>query len=163
MFYLVYISAAVKPFSEEQLVKLLDVSRRNNAGCGITGMLLYKDGKFMQLLEGAKDTVLSLMDKVAADPRHRRVTVLLEGERPGREFEGWSMGFQRLDTPEARELPGYSDLFNVPLDGDALFSSSASECLRMFLKLKSPARTAAPQRENEGKYRYWAPTDAARS
>lgn len=162
MFYLVYISAAVKAFSEEQLVELLNVSRRNNAGRGITGMLLYKDGKFMQLLEGARDTVLSLMDKVAADPRHRRVTVLLEGERPEREFEGWSMGFQRLDTAEARKLPGYRELFNVPLD-DALFSSSASECLRMFVNFKDRARTVAPPRENEEKYRYWAPTSAAGS
>ena len=154
MHYLVYISAAVYPFSEAELLELLNVSRRNNALLDITGMLLYKDGRFMQLLEGEKDAALALTAKVARDPRHRRLTVLLEGDRPRREFPDWSLGFQRLDTPEARDLPGYRNLFNVPLD-DAIFTSNASECLKMFLNFRKQPAAAPPAQDPGDRYRFW--------
>ena len=54
MFYTVYVSSAVDLFSDEELLKLLDVSRKNNQALDVTGMLLYKGGNFMQFLEGEK-------------------------------------------------------------------------------------------------------------
>jgi hypothetical protein len=48
---IVYSSSAVKPFSEEELVALLQQSRQNNERLAITGMLLYKDLGFMQVIE----------------------------------------------------------------------------------------------------------------
>ncbi len=154
MYYLVYVSAATTPFSEGELLELLETSRRNNAPLGITGMLLYKDGRFMQLLEGQKEPVLKLVAKVAADPRHCKLTVLLEGERAGRECGAWSMGFQRLDTPDAQQIPGYSDIFHVPLDSES-FASNASQCLRMFLAVRKPTAQNAQQLESVDRYRYW--------
>ncbi len=57
MFFLVYVSSAVRPFSRVDLDDLLATSRANNARVGITGMLLYKDGNFMQVLEGDEEAV----------------------------------------------------------------------------------------------------------
>jgi Sensors of blue-light using FAD. len=48
MFFLVYVSSATRPFSREDLRVLLETCRKNNAELGVTGMLLYKDGNFMQ-------------------------------------------------------------------------------------------------------------------
>jgi hypothetical protein len=52
MFSIVYVSSALKPFSKTDLLTLLEKSRENNTSLGISGMLLYKDGNFMQVLEG---------------------------------------------------------------------------------------------------------------
>lgn len=54
--------------------------RTNNERAGITGMLLYKDGNFMQLLEGEKEAVLRLHKNIIVDPRHKGFLTLLQGE-----------------------------------------------------------------------------------
>ena len=60
MFHLVYVSSAVRPFSKSELVELLNVTRDNNSRLGVTGMLLYRDGNFMQVLEGGEPVVRAL-------------------------------------------------------------------------------------------------------
>ena len=70
MVFLVYVSSAVKLFSDEELVQLLEASRENNSKIGVTGMLLYKEGNFMQLIEGPEESVRSLHAKISIDPRH---------------------------------------------------------------------------------------------
>lgn len=69
MIYLVYVSSAVKLFSSAELQQLLRGARENNSSRDITGMLLYKDGNFMQVLEGEKEPVLALRDRISRDPR----------------------------------------------------------------------------------------------
>lgn len=71
MFFLVYVSSAVRPFSRSDLEDLPATSRDNNAELGITGMLLYRDDNFMQILEGEEGPVRALYDKIGNDPRHR--------------------------------------------------------------------------------------------
>jgi hypothetical protein len=53
-FFLVYVSSAIYIFTQEELLILLDQCVELNKNNGITGMLLYKDGNFMQVLEGVK-------------------------------------------------------------------------------------------------------------
>jgi len=60
LYSLVYVSSAVTFFSSAELVTLLEKSRANNTRLGISGLLLYKDGNTMQLLEGERDIVLAL-------------------------------------------------------------------------------------------------------
>jgi hypothetical protein len=88
----------------------------NNAKIGVTGMLLYKDGNFMQLIEGPGEPVRALHAKISIDPRHRGLMTLLQGHQEKREFQDWAMGFQSLDVVGLRQLPGYSDILNVPAD-----------------------------------------------
>jgi hypothetical protein len=66
MFRIVYVSAASEPFSDQQLKELLQKSRQNNVAAGITGMLLYKDGTFMQTLEGPELAVKILLIRSGA-------------------------------------------------------------------------------------------------
>ena len=97
MFELAYISAARRLFSPDQLEKLLATARHNNARLGVSGILLYEDGSFMQVLEGDEPVVRELFATISEDPRHDRVQVLGERTIPQRSFAAWSMGFVSLD------------------------------------------------------------------
>ena len=135
MFSLVYVSSAVRRFSRSDLEELLATSRDNNARAGITGMLLYKDGNFMQVLEGEEGAVRDLYDKIGDDPRHRGEIVLREGFTEERQFPDWSMGFRDLESPEARAVPGYSGFLNTPLTGRE-FSEDPTRAQKLLLTFK---------------------------
>jgi hypothetical protein len=112
MYHLLYVSSAVNLFSDRQLEELLEVSRTNNSSRGVTGLLLYVGGNFIQMLEGEKEVVLATHMRIANDPRHRGLITLLQGDCAKREFHDWSMGFKKVDGPEAAQAPGYSDFLN---------------------------------------------------
>jgi hypothetical protein len=109
MFRTIYISSATAPFSEQQLEELLLKSRRNNFASDITGMLIYKDGDFMQTLEGPEIAVQTLMAKIRSDPRHHKVSISMEGPILERSFGSWSMGFKKITQDTLINLPGYYD------------------------------------------------------
>ena len=134
MYFLIYISIAKTPFSSEELAKSLQRWRSSNTRAEITGMLLYKDGNFMQVIEGEAATVQNLFAKISADPRHHKITTLLEGPAAEREFTDWSMGFTDLDTPQAAGVPGYSEFMNTELTTDAFAvnPTRAQKLLRIF-------------------------------
>jgi hypothetical protein len=134
MYSLVYVSMAVIPFSNLQLIELLQKSRENNEGLGITGMLLYKDGNFMQVLEGEEDSVLALKAKIAGDPRHRDMAILLAGPVRRREFSDSAMGFANLNSPDVLSISGYSPFLRTPLTREAFADHPAAskELLLLF-------------------------------
>lgn len=109
MFQTVYVSAATEPFSKAQLKDLLTLARENNQRLGVSGMLLYKDGDFIQLLEGEESVVRALLAKIMTDPRHHTSMVLLEETTESRLFPEWSMGFRDLADPEIQSTPGFTD------------------------------------------------------
>jgi len=96
VFQLGYSSAAARPFDAGELVELLTKARENNAALGVTGMLLYHDGSFLQVLEGERQTVEALYDKIADDPRHLKPMLLFRHEDHPRSFGEWTMGFHEL-------------------------------------------------------------------
>jgi len=134
MFYIIYASDATKPFSSSELLALLTKSRENNSRLGITGMLLYKAGAFMQVLEGEESEVQKLYKKIKQDSRHSNVMVLDEGTHEVSEFKEWSMGFKNLEEKEIHNVDGYSQFMNIPLTAKA-YQDAPSLCwvlLTMF-------------------------------
>jgi hypothetical protein len=121
MYTLVYVSTAVRKFTPEELKTLLTQCRRDNTAQDISGMLLYKDGNIIQLLEGDKELVTRLYHKIERDPRHRGSLVLLQSETDQRSFEDWSMAFRDLDDPAVKALPGFNALMNDSAENPALF------------------------------------------
>jgi len=119
MYHLIYLSSAVNLFSDRQLEELLEVSRQNNGSSGITGLLLYVGGNFIQLLEGEKEVVLTTHRRIANDPRHRGLITLLQGDCAKRDFNEWSMGFKKVEGPDAEKTPGYSDFLRKGTDETA--------------------------------------------
>lgn len=101
LYRLVYISTAVTPFTPEQLDELVrDASRRNEAR-GMTGMLCYYAGDFLQILEGEKGPLSTLWEKVRRDPRHTWVERLLWGPTDHRLFGPWHMGLCEIRDHES--------------------------------------------------------------
>jgi lipopolysaccharide biosynthesis regulator YciM len=135
MFYLVYVSDAAEEVSKDDLLTILAESRDKNAEAGITGMLLYKDGSYMQVLEGEEDAVRALYARIRRDPRHRGVVTLVEGQADHRSFADWSMGFQDLSSPEARATPGYSEFMNLPLTAEA-FQKNPEQSVKLLWTFK---------------------------
>jgi hypothetical protein len=135
MHFLVYVSSAVTGFSRSELVELLEQSGENNARLSISGMLLYKDGNIMQVLEGEREDVQTLYAKIGRDPRHKGLLVLLEGALETRQFPGWSMAFRDLNAADVRATPGYSEFLNTPLTA-AEFSSDPTRCQRLLRTFK---------------------------
>ena len=135
MISLIYVSSAVVPFSPEELCALLESSRHNNALLGVTGMLLYKDGNFMQAIEGEAAAIRQLHRKIRLNPRHDGLITLLEKPIERRQFSEWSMGFKNLSDKSARELPGYNDFLNVPLTS-AEFARNPSYAQKLLLTFK---------------------------
>jgi hypothetical protein len=105
---LLYVSDTQPDLAAGVLDDILTASRRNNAMMGITGLLLYIDGGFLQMLEGEERTVRELYSRVAADRRHSGLRLMLDREVGERAFPGWSMGFERpcMDDPETAGMFG---------------------------------------------------------
>ena len=106
LYFLIYVSQATPPISGATLDALRQQSSTFNRSTGLTGCLLYQDGLFMQMLEGQREVVSALMDKVKADPRHRDVRIVIEGPARRRVFLDWGMVVHDL-TPGPNE-PDFS-------------------------------------------------------
>jgi hypothetical protein len=102
-------------------------------------MLLYQNGTFMQMLEGEKQPVLNLYDKITKDDRHTGIHTVLEGDIEERNFEDWSMGFFNME--KADEFPKYKDYIDEKFslrnfDAD---SQDAYEFIVMFNNINEGA------------------------
>lgn len=136
LFYLTYISKAVRPMTDFDLKDILNSSVTNNTALHITGMLLYiegdfasqKGGRFMQVLEGYEQDVKELYAKIKTDSRHHNLILLNQHYIEDRNFKTWSMGFKSMGLDQYRRTPGYFELdehfmnhrdyenFNAPLN-----------------------------------------------
>jgi hypothetical protein len=115
IFSLLYLSKSTIPFSKQDLRELLKKSRENNTKLEITGMLLFKGWNFLQVLEGHKETVMSLYEKIGRDSRHSQIIPLFQGTSSQRDFPDWSMGFHDLDSLDSLSIPGFSHFLHTPL------------------------------------------------
>ncbi len=122
----IYSSAAVEPFSDSALTELLTAARVNNRRLGVTGMLLYHEGSFLQALEGDEDVLENLYAKIGKDKRHHRLVALLRRNVEGRHFGQWQMGFAATKSLP-KHLPGFSDYLR--LRGDPIEGASAADRL----------------------------------
>ena len=93
VFHLVYISKAHDDLSYTDVHTILNTSRTYNAFHEISGLLVLRDGYFMQLLEGPEDRIKFLLGKIMMDKRNHDLKVLLETQSDKRLFQDWSMAF----------------------------------------------------------------------
>jgi len=136
---LVYSSSAAHRFDDGQLAELLTVSRSRNSARDITGMLLYRRGEFVQILEGARSDVESLMATISRDPRHRDIRVLLEEPLHERRFAEWTMGYQSLAAAEPTMAEGYRDSFDDLRMGDHDMIGRAIMELTLWFRVRESA------------------------
>lgn len=115
MLSLIYSSVATRPLGDDDLAHLLEQSRRSNEQEAVTGVLLYRNGYFLQLLEGPDAAVRAKLDRIKHDDRHTKVRVILEDHIDQRQFPEWTMGFPSSES-DLSEVPGYRSTFD-DLDG----------------------------------------------
>jgi hypothetical protein len=129
LFNLVYCSRANDGVDQATVDRIIATARRFNAQHAITGMLVFGSGVFFQWLEGPRDNVLALMQRLKTDPRHRDVIMLNSGEEVReRLFPDWDM-----------ELVTSDHIRDVLLDAQASASdpTSAAALTRLLLDLDS--------------------------
>lgn len=113
IFQLVYFSEAVEDLSYTDLQDILEVSRKNNDRDEITGLLLYRDDYFIQVLEGQADLVRRTLERIRHDDRNYKVKVLYEGTAGERMFAHWNMAFHDGDL-SSNHNPFIEKLFTNP-------------------------------------------------
>lgn len=111
LIHLIYTSSATKPFSEADLIELLMKSRAKNSRVGITGMLLYTESSFFQVLEGEADKVDELAQRITQDPRHTSFVTIIREPIAKRSFGEWTMGFASITPKEVEDIVGLNDFF----------------------------------------------------
>lgn len=104
LYQLIYISEAVDKIERALVQDILSVAQANNIALGITGVLLATDRHFMQLLEGPKEAVLALCERIEMDQRHQNLRVLLEQPVSDRAFPDWSMAIVEQTPPDIKRL-----------------------------------------------------------
>jgi hypothetical protein len=108
---LAYSSVGTHHFAQSELVDLLAFARDFNSRNGLTGMLLYIDESFFQILEGDPKTLHDLYSRIEQDTRHTHVIKLIEIPIENRSFSDWSMGFAKVTRADLATIPGLNDFF----------------------------------------------------
>jgi len=75
----------------DDVQNIISTAKKHNKLNNITGALFYSDGFFLQIIEGDKDQLKSLMANIEKDPRHSNVEYLLDTEIESRSYQAWSM------------------------------------------------------------------------
>lgn len=99
-----YVSSALMPLNAGFLSDILESSRRNNLRDGITGVLMYHDNLFFQVLEGEKSLVELCYGRIVSDTRHAAISLILVNPVVRRSFSGWSMEYAGPD-----DIAGYTN------------------------------------------------------
>lgn len=126
---LVYVSNETVNYDQQKLIELQELARRENLAHQVTGLLLYHDGCFMQVIEGAKPDIDQIYSNICRDKTHKNVLCLYNMPVYQRDFADWSMGFKHITGPKP---DGFSNFLNA--DGETSIPSSQARTLLLSFK-----------------------------
>lgn len=131
---LTYVSSESEKITPEILDKIIDSSVRHNTLHGITGVLLYSEGNFLQVIEGAESAIDETYARICNDPRHNKICLLSLEPIAKREFASWSMGLRHIKPGDAEVHPDYAPLFANGFDAEKLGQepSLANKLIKQF-------------------------------
>lgn len=118
---IMYSSREVRLLTADQKRELLEAAREFNASHGITGMLLYFDRVFFQVIEGEESVIKALYESIKADPRHQNVGTVVDEPAMERLFPEWSMAYRALDGSVVSSSQQLEQMLapDIPDDGSA--------------------------------------------
>jgi hypothetical protein len=140
LYRVAYVSRATQALSRAQLDDLLATAQANNRRDGISGLLVYDAGAFLQVFEGPTDAVEALIRRIERDPRHTSIVVLSAGPVEERYFDGWGMdmaNLERVDDTNHDVLRAYMRSHHV---GDR---ATVFHALRLFCEEHARSAGAA--------------------
>lgn len=114
---MVYTSEATSDMSEDDLWHLLNHARDYNDANGVGGLLLYKNRRFIQVVEGPPKKVAGLMKKIRQDSRHRNVKLMFEDSEGARLFKDWGMAFMPMKEGDEGRILGRGSFEGTRGDG----------------------------------------------
>ncbi|WP_084039572.1 BLUF domain-containing protein [Demequina sp. NBRC 110053] len=140
IYSVVYSSTATRHMDDDDLADILATARAFNERENITGLLLYRAGRFVQFLEGDKERVRALLARIDKDSRHNELRVLIDGASTSRQFADWTMGFEPMREPTGPPPEGFRDAFD-DLDNatEPHEVMHATQALSMWFRLRSGA------------------------
>lgn len=130
LYQLIYISELTT--DESVLNSIHSHAVRNNTARTVTGMLLFSQGRFLQVLEGERKDVQHTFDRIKEDARHDHVTLISESPIAERSFSHWNMGFKRLKSDDENQMPEARMFFRQNLEDAKADPALALEILRHF-------------------------------
>ena len=130
---LVYTSLARRQMSQRDIDRILMTSRLYNEMAGITGLLVYHEKRFLQILEGPIGELDKIYDRIQRDRRHEHCRLLLRETIIARAFDQWEMAYRNHDDLIARQRLQLIDIKGLvnSLSTEDLTENSA---LYVFLK-----------------------------
>lgn len=108
---IIYMSALAPHADESCLKDILAESMARNPAQHVTGLLLYVNGSFLQVVEGGPEELAELYARISKDPRHTAMAKISQHPIEEREFGDWSMGWARVQAAELDRIVGKSDFF----------------------------------------------------
>jgi hypothetical protein len=150
LIHCIYSSTATIEFAEHEIPQLLEKTRAANAARGISGMLLYIEGSFFQVLEGEPASVDAIYQTISADSRHKHVTLIIREPITERSFGEWTMGFATVGRLEAGGLIGENDFFAQASCFENLNPSRAKKLLAAFRRGRWRAEHTGEHRVHSG-------------
>jgi hypothetical protein len=132
LIHLIYASTAMQKFSAEDLLQLLDQARTKNARLGLTGMLLYTENNFFQVLEGEPAVVDELFQTITHDERHMKTVTIIREPIAKRSFGEWTMGFVSVTSADLQDITGLNDFFGEGSSFAQLSTGRAKKLLNAF-------------------------------
>lgn len=124
---LTYMSFAAQEMSDAALQNIVSVSRDKNEKLDVTGMLLYLDKTFLQVLEGESEIIEALIRKIARDSRHHQITLIRKGRIEERMFSDWTMGFNYVSTDDLEHFEA-----NKPYSKQEIFVAQPDHTQTLF-------------------------------
>ncbi len=117
--------------TEIDLTKLLTTARKNNQRDGVSGLLLYCNQSFLQVLEGDPAKVDAIYQHIEVDPRHKNLRLLSRSTIDSRKYADWSMGFDHVNENDiVAAFPGYKPATEYPLvSADLVRNATVAETM----------------------------------
>ncbi|RME65060.1 MAG: hypothetical protein D6782_07060 [Alphaproteobacteria bacterium] len=115
IYRLVFASAATRPFDDGSLSHMVRAADARAVADNLTGMMLFLDGNFLFIVEGASAAVEAAFAETRGDPRHSATMVLLREEGDKRLFADWSMGYRRMLASDPARPAGAFELNRAAL------------------------------------------------
>ncbi|CAM3574231.1 BLUF domain-containing protein [Zobellia roscoffensis] len=138
---LTYESRAIKELTVLDIEAILETARTFNDQNDITGCLIFYKRRFIQILEGDKESIYNLFDIIKQDKRHKNVYLLSEGETGERNFPNWGMVYYPLEENETNRNEYEQFKRNLLLLADLTVHSNRTSILfwkRMKLLITAP-------------------------
>lgn len=133
---IIFTSRATRRLRRSDLEDILADAREKNAANQVTGYLLYDDGHFIEAIEGERETVEALADRIAVDDRHEAFQVLARDPIAQREFDDWRMGCFHVEDAQRHDALRLHAAMREFLDDSDDGFREAVGFFRLFLRFE---------------------------